>query len=44
MKRFFYILLFTVCSAVAVTSCTEEEVKPTQEADTTNGTANTGKL
>ncbi len=44
MKKFIYILLLAVSSALVVTSCTEEEVAPV--ADTNNGGtgASDGKL
>ena len=39
MKKLFYILLITFVSSLAITSCTEEEVKPSASADKTGGTA-----
>jgi hypothetical protein len=33
MKKLFYVLLIGLVSSLAITSCTEEEVKPKQEAD-----------
>ena len=37
MKKLFYILLLTIASAVTITSCTEEEVKPNSELDNGGG-------
>lgn len=38
MKKFIYILLFALVSTISVTSCTEEEVAPSNELE--NGGAN----
>jgi hypothetical protein len=35
MKKFIYTLLIAVASSLAITSCTEEEIKP--ETSTSNG-------
>ena len=39
MKKFIYILLFTVVCAASFTACTEEEVKPTSELENGGGGA-----
>jgi hypothetical protein len=45
MKRFFYVLLIAISSSLVITSCTEDEVQPKQETDSSpTGTPNTGKL
>lgn len=38
MKKIFYLICFTVFSALTITSCTDEDVKPTKESS--NGGAN----
>ena len=38
MKKLLYIFLFAAASAVSITSCTEEEVKPNTELDNGGGT------
>lgn len=37
MKKLLYIFLFAAASAVSITSCTEEEVKPNTELDNGGG-------
>jgi hypothetical protein len=45
MKKFIYILLLSITSSLVITSCTEEEVSPKTETDSTGGASNdTGKL
>jgi hypothetical protein len=39
MKKFFYIFLIAFASSMAITSCTEEEVKPSS-GDNGGGAAN----
>jgi hypothetical protein len=43
MKKFIYILLVAISSALVVTSCTEEEVAP-NTATEGGGAGNDGKL
>jgi hypothetical protein len=40
MKKLFYILLFAFTTSVAISSCTEEEVKPATETDNGGGAVN----
>lgn len=37
MKKFIYILLFTLVSAASFTACTEEEVAPSTELENGSG-------
>ena len=37
MKKLIYILVIGLVSSMAITSCTEEEVKPKQESGNTGG-------
>lgn len=39
MKKFIYILLFTVVCAASFTACTEEEVKPSTDLENGGGSA-----
>jgi len=43
MKKFIYILLISVFSGIALSSCTEEEVTPNTELDNGGGEASTSK-
>lgn len=42
MKKLLYILLFALVSASAITACTEEEVAPTANDATPNGSGGGG--
>jgi hypothetical protein len=45
MKKFIYVLLLSIASSMVITSCTEEEVSPKTETDSTGGANNdTGRL
>ena len=40
MKKLIYIVLFAFVTAMSVTACTEEEIKPTTELNGGSGTNN----
>ena len=40
MKKLFYIVLFAFVTAMSVTACTEEEIKPTTELNGGGGANN----
>lgn len=44
MKKLIYVTLVTLASMVAISSCTEEEVTPTAEADNGGGSTSTGPI
>jgi hypothetical protein len=44
MKKFIYIILLAISSALAFTSCTEEEVIAPRTEGTVGGTGDTGKI
>jgi hypothetical protein len=37
MKKVFYVLLFSICASLTITSCTEDEVTPTPELENGGG-------
>ena len=39
MKKILYILLFSLCCNLVITSCTEEEITPIENSDKSGGGA-----
>jgi hypothetical protein len=44
MKKIIYILLFAICGSLAITSCTEEEVAPSNDTSNAGGGFGTGNI
>lgn len=44
MKKFIYTALIVFATTLTITSCTEEEVTPTAEADNGGGSTSTGPI
>jgi hypothetical protein len=42
MKKFIFMILATILSSVAISSCTEEDVQPTNESDCPAGCGGNG--
>lgn len=44
MKKFIYTALLVLATTLTITSCTEEEVTPSSQADNGGGSTSTGKI
>ncbi len=44
MKKVFYTAMLVLASMMVITSCTEEEVKPTAETSNGGGSGSTGPI